>query len=203
MTAQAESYLSPADYLAIERQAETKSEYFNGHVFAMTGASREHNLIAGNVLALIAGNVLAGLHGQLLDRSCEVYASDMRVKVSPTGMYTYPDIVVVCGEPELEDEHFDTLLNPTLLIEVLSESTERYDRGDKFAHYRKIESLAEYIMISQHEPRVEKYARQEDGTWSLRDYADLDSVLNLESIECRLPLSDIYAKINFDEPAEA
>src|SRR5205085_5334550 len=123
-----EVYYTPEEYLILERQAEYKSEYFNGEIFAMTGASRRHNLVAANVLA--------SLHGQLRKRPCEVYSSDMRVKVSPTGLYTYPDVVVVCNDPLFDDKQKDTLLNPTVLIEVLSKSTASYDRGEKFEHYR-------------------------------------------------------------------
>ena len=135
MSSQVKVYYTPDEYLALERKAEYKSEYFGGEIFAMTGASRKHNLVAGNIFA--------ALHLQLKKRPCEIYPSDMRVKVSPTGLYTYPDVAVVCGEPMFDDEQKDTLLNPTVLVEVLSKSTASYDRGEKFEHYRKIKSLAE------------------------------------------------------------
>lgn len=186
---------SPEEYLALERQADRKSEYFNGFMFAMAGASREHNLIAGNVFG--------ELRAQFKGRPCETYQSDMRVKVSETGLYTYPDVVAVCGERRFEDVSVDTLLNPTLIIEVLSESTETYDRGDKFAHYLRLESLQEYVMIAQDKARVEHYVREGDH-WRYTDRRDLESVLELASIGCRVPLREIYDRVEFplgDEPA--
>lgn len=141
MSAQSQSFLTPQDYLCWERQQETRHEFLDGHVFAMTGVSRAHN-----VLCL---NIASSLHQQLRGKPCEIYANDMRVKVSETGMYTYPDIVAVCGEPRFEDAAVDTLLNPVLIVEVLSESTERHDRGAKFTHYRSLASLREYWLISQ------------------------------------------------------
>ena len=139
MSLQPKPRLTPEDYLALERSADFKSEYFDGEIFAMTGASEPHNTIVANTLSEI--------RQQLKKRPCKVYANDMRVKVDPTGLYTYPDVVVVCGKARLEDAHLDTLLNPTLIVEVLSDSTEAYDRGRKFEHYRKLESLAEYVLI--------------------------------------------------------
>jgi Uma2 family endonuclease len=136
-----QSFASPAEYLALERAAEHRHEYVSGRVYAMTGASREHNVIATNTSRAL-GNQLSG-------RPCETYQSDMRVKVSETGMYTYPDVVVACGTPAFEDAYVDTLLNPTVIIEVLSPSTEAYDRGEKFAHYRRLPSLREYLLIAQ------------------------------------------------------
>ena len=133
-SAQSHPHLNPQDYLAWERQQETRHEYVNGEIHAMTGASREHNLINGNLFA--------ALHTQTRGKPCEVYSNDMRVKVSETGMYTYPDIAVACGKPEFEDTQVDTLLNPVLIVEVLKVSTEGYDRGAKFAHYRTLPSFA-------------------------------------------------------------
>jgi len=138
--------LTPEQYLEIERKAEYKSEYFNGETFAMAGASRRHNLITGNVFAAI--------HRQIRNRPCEAYTNDMRVKVSESGLYTYPDVVVVCEKPEFDDEHRDTLLNPSLIVEVLSESTEAYDRGKKFENYRMIASLSDYLLIAQDKCRI-------------------------------------------------
>jgi Uma2 family endonuclease len=178
---------TPEEYLALERQAEYRSEYFNGEIFAMAGASREHNLIIANVVA--------SLHGQLKGKPCEVYPSDMRVKVTATGLYTYPDVVVMCGEPQLEDQYGDTLLNPTLLVEVLSPSTEAYDRGEKSAHYRRLESVKEYVLITQDRYRVERYARQPDGQWLLLEVSDPDQTLHLGSIGCDLALVDIYDRV--------
>lgn len=187
MSLQPKPRLTPEDYLAIERSADFKSEYFDGEIFAMTGASEPHNIIVINsVIAL--GN-------QLKKRPCKLYANDMRVKVDPTGLYAYPDLVVVCGKAQLEDAHLDTLLNPTLIVEVLSDSTEAYDRGRKFEHYRKLESLTEYVLISQHWPHVESYRRQPDHHWLLTECSGLDGVLRLESIDCELALAEIYDKV--------
>ncbi len=189
MSAVTKPYLTPQQYLARERQAETKSEYLSGEMFAMSGASREHNLIAGNVSRVL---------GELLrERKCEVYQSDMRVKVSPTGLYTYPDVTVVCGEPEFEDAEVDTLLNAKVLVEVLSPSTADYDRGRKFTHYRRLSSLQEYVLISQDRPLVEHYVRQGRDEWLLREQSSLQDTLILPAIQCRLPLSEIYLKVQF------
>ncbi len=186
---QPKPYLSPEDYLEIERQAEFKSQYFDGEMFAMSGASEAHNLIVANTLGEIRQH--------LKKRPCKVYANDMRVKVSPTGLYTYPDVVVVCGPARFEDTHLDTLLNPTLIIEVLSASTEAYDRGRKFAQYRGLESLMEYVLIAQDGPQVECYRRQPDQHWVLTESQGLDSVVRLPAIDCELPLAEIYAKVDF------
>lgn len=193
MTAQPQPQvgLSPEEYLARERRAEIKSEYHDGEVFAMSGASRAHNLIVTNFVR--------ELSLRLRDRDCEVYPSDMRVKVDPTGLYTYPDVIVVCGEPAFEDEHVDTLLNPTLLIEVLSESTEAYDRGKKFEHYRKLETLQGVVLVTQDEAHAERFTRQPDGQWLLGEASGLEAALHLASIDVTLPLADIYDKVLFDD----
>jgi len=189
MSAIPEPLLTPQEYLARERRAETKSEYLRGEVFAMSGASRAHNLICANTVI--------ALGSQLRDRDCEVYQSDMRLKVSPTGLYTYPDVTVVCGEPEFEDAEVDTLLNPKVLVEVLSPSTADYDRGGKFTHYRRLPSLDEYVLISQDRPLVEHYVRQGEDEWLLTEQTSLQDTLVLPSIDCRLPLSEIYLKVRF------
>ncbi len=181
--------MSEAEYLEFERSSEIKHEYLNGNVFDMTGASRAHNLISGNVFA--------SLHRQLRGKSCEVYHSDMRLKVSATGLYTYPDISVVCGEAQFRDEQLDTLLNPTLIVEVLSPPTERYDRGKKFQHYRELDSLRELVLISQDSPIIERYVRQAEGKWLLRDAKGLDATLELTSIGCKLSLAEIYEQVSF------
>ena len=193
MTAQPQPQvgLSPEEYLARERRAEVKSEYHDGEVFAMSGASRAHNLIVTNFVR--------ELSLRLRDRDCEVYPSDMRVKVDPTGLYTYPDVIVVCGEPAFEDEHIDTLLNPTLLIEVLSESTEASDRGKKFEHYRKLETLQGVVLVTQDEAHAERFTRQPDGQWLLGEASGLEAALHLASIDVTLPLADIYDKVLFDD----
>ena len=184
-------HLTPEQYLAIERAAEFRSEYFRGEMFAMTGASRKHNLIAGNVSRSI--------NEQFDGRPCEVYQSDMRVKVNKTGLYTYPDVVAACDQPRFEDNQVDTLLNPRVVVEVLSPSTELWDRGKKFMHYRAIESLREYVLIAQDLVHVERFTVNADGQWALLDYRTLDDTLILDSISCRIKLSEIYARISFDQ----
>ena len=185
---------TPQEYLALERKSETRNEYYNGEIFAMAGASREHNLTVANLLRDI-GN-------QLEDRPCESYPSHMRVSIEATGLYTYPDVSMVCGEPRFQDREVDTLLNPTVIVEVLSPSTEAYDRGDKFRHYRRIDSLREFVLISQDRMMVEHYTRR-GNDWVLSDLTDPDQVLKLESIGCQIPLNRIFAKITFPEPGSA
>ena len=189
-TVAAQALFTPEEYLTRERKALTKSEYRDGRIYAMPGASRNHNLITTNTLVEI--------HIQLRNRVCEVYNNDMRVKVSSAGLYTYPDVVVVCEEPRFEDSHFDTLLNPTVLIEVLSPSTAAYDRGEKFRRYQQLDSLREYILISQDEVRVEHYLRQERD-WHLTEFRSLADVFSLVSIGCELSLQAIYAKVRFSQ----
>jgi len=191
MSQQLKSYVSPEEYLRLERQAEYKSEYLNGEIFAMSGATRKHNLVTGNILS--------EFNRQLKGKACEAYASEMRVKITTGGLYTYPDVVVVCGEPEFEDNYLDTLLNPTVLVEVLSKSTERYDRIAKSSYYRTLDSLAEHLLVAQDEVRLEQYSRQSDGQWLLLDYRTLDDIAELKSIGCSLALRDVYDKVRFDE----
>ena len=181
------TYITPEEYLALDRQAEVKSEYYAGQIIAFAGASKRHNLIVANVLA--------GIHRQLVDRPCNVYPSDMRVRISKTGMYAYPDIVVTCGEEQFADENSDILLNPIVLIEVLSESTANYDRGDKFDQYRRIESLREYILVSQEAYRADQYVRQNDTQWLLTEFHRAEDVIRLSSINCELALKELYAKL--------
>lgn len=182
--------LTAAEYLAIERQAAGRSEFLDGETFAMSGASRRHNLICVNVAA--------ELRNQLRDRPCEVYAADMRVKVAATGLYTYPDVVVVCGEPEFEDAELDTLLNPTLLVEVLSKSTADYDRGGKFEHYRRLPSLREYLLVAQDRPQLAHYVRHGDASWLLSEATDPAGRMDLPSIGCTLNLGEVYAKVTLE-----
>ena len=192
LTSQLKVRLTPEEYLRLERAAQTKSEYFDGEMISMPGSSYEHNVIVMNLL-LTLGN-------QVSDRTAQIYPPDMRVKVSSTGLYTYPDVVVVCGDSRFEDQDVDTLLNPTLIIEVLSESTESYDRGRKFSHYRTVESLREYVLVAQSECRIEQYVRQSDGKWLYTESSDPDASLELTSIACRLPLTLVYRKIEFQSP---
>lgn len=177
-------------YLKLERAAPYKSEFIGGRMHALAGASREHNLIVFN----LAGE----LRPQLRGRPCEAYATDMRVKCQATTGYLYPDLVIVCGEPQFEDQESDTLLNPTVIIEVLSPSTEAGDRGYKFAHYRRIPSLQEYIMIAQDRVHVERAERRGNG-WFLTEMERLEDVLMLTSVGCTIPLSAIYEKVPLSE----
>ncbi|NUM75021.1 Uma2 family endonuclease [candidate division KSB1 bacterium] len=180
------SFLTPAEYLEIERKAEYKSEYFNGEMFAMAGAQRLHNLIVSNLIRSV-GN-------QLRARDCNVYPSDMRIKIAKINKYTYPDIAITCGTENFEDDHVDTLLNPVVIIEILPTSSEAYDRGRKFQHYQFIESLAEYILITPDAVRVEQFVRQSDRTWLYSEYQNLDDVVKLESVGCELALHEVYVK---------
>jgi Uma2 family endonuclease len=193
MSPLAQPRLTPEEYLALERQAKHRSEYVNGRVCAMAGASRAHNLIVGNTFS--------ELRAQLRGRPCEAYVNDMRVKVSPTGLYTYPDVVALCGEPRFEDTQMDTLLNPNVIIEVLSDSTEGYDRGEKFAHYRRLQSLQEYVLIAQDKARVEHYARAGEH-WMLTEVSSLEGVLTLASVGCAIPLHEIYERVEFPSPED-
>ena len=186
------TFLTPEQYLEIERKAEFKSEYYQGEMFAMAGAKEAHNLIAGNVYA--------AFHQQLRSRPCRPYMSDMRVRVSPGGLYTYPDVTIVCGEPQFLDEQRDTLLNPNLIVEVLSPSTEAYDRGRKFKHYRSVESVSEYLLVSSEQIGAELFTRQPDGGWHLITVGRMEDSLDLQSVGCRLALADVYEKVELTEP---
>lgn len=196
MSLQRQPKLTPEEYLALERTAEYKSEYVAGELFAMAGASERHVSIVANTMYLLVG--------QLKGRPCKAYSTDMRLKVSPTGLYTYPDIIVVCGTPVFADEQKDTLLNPIVLIEVLSESTEAYDRGKKFDHYRTLASVSDYLLISQDQHTIEHFVRQPDNRWLFSAHADLDDIVEVASIACTLQLRDVYDKVELagNEPAD-
>ena len=191
---QAQPCYTPAEYLAIERSAPYKSEYVNGTIVAMSGASRRHTRIAFN----LAGE----LRPQLKGKPCTAHISDMRVKVNATGLYTYPDVIIVCGDEQFEDDAVDVLLNPTVIIEVLSPSTEHYDRGAKFAHYRRLESLMEYVLVSQEGVHIEHYARQSDDRWLLSEVHRLEDVLALPTVGCRIALAEIYDQTHIRDTAE-
>ncbi len=189
MSLQLKPLLSPDEYLVRERAAERKSEYFRGEVFAMAGASPAH--------VLIVTNIAAALHGQLRDRPCRVYTTDLRVKVSASGLYTYPDVVVICGELLFDDALKDTALNPTLILEVLSDSTKDYDRGEKFEQYRKIPSFAEYVLIAQDHCHVEHFVKQANGDWLLSETEQIEDALNLPTINGTLRLAAVYENVPF------
>ena len=200
----AQTRLTPEEYIAFERKAFPdaeiiRHEYINGELIAMSGASRAHNLITAN----ISGELRTLLRGS----ECETYANEMRVSTPTTTSYFYPDVVVVCEEPRFEDDVFDTLLNPIILVEVLSPSTQVYDRREKFAHYRQLASLQEYVLVSQDKVLVEHHRRREkQGTahvtgrdWIFTDFQALEEILPLTSIQCELPLQEIYERVTFPD----
>ena len=182
----ARTYLTPQEYLAFERKATTKHEYLAGKIVAMSGASFAHNFITGDIFG--------ELRAQLQGRRCKAATNDMRVKVSKTGSYFYPDVVVFCGEPQAEDNESDTLLNPTVIIGVLSPSTEARDRGEKFWHYQQLAFLQEYVLVSQDRVCVEHYLR-EGAYWLRTEFRALEDIMPLSSIECKLRLRDIYNSV--------
>ena len=177
-----------SEYLELERNADFKSEYYNGETFAMAGASLIHNKIVSNLIFLF--------NQFLKDKPCDVYPSDLRLQVEKSGLYTYPDITIVCGKAELLDNKFDTLKNPTVLIEVLSDSTEKYDRGQKFSFYREIPSLKEYILVSSKTMKIEKFKRLEDGNY-LYIESNEHQPFPIDSIDMNLNLEDVYNKIDW------
>lgn len=188
MSALPKKLYSPEEYLALERVAEYKSQYYAGEIFAMAGGSPRHNVV---IL-----NVGAEFRAKLKGRNCTVFSSEQRLKVSATGLYTYADASVVCGEPQFDDD--DLLLNPILLVEVLSDSTEGYDRGKKFEHYRRIPSFQEYLLIAQDRCKIDQYAKQPDGRWALlSEVSDLQSSVKLQSLNVEISVAEIYYQIKF------
>lgn len=179
------------EYETRERDALVKSEYFRGEMFAMAGGSPEHSLIATN-FTREAGNQLKG-------KPCVPYNSDLRVKVEASGLYTYPDASIVCGPPQMDAAVKGTILNPSVIVEVLSESTESYDRGKKSSHYRRLQSLRELILISPNEPLVEMYTRGDHETWSFVEFRAITDTLVIESVGVAIPLSEIYRNIVFPD----
>jgi Uma2 family endonuclease len=180
------------EYFAIEERAERKSEYHNGEMFLMAGASREHNIITRN----LAGHIFAALQGG----PCQLFLSDLRVKVDRTGLYTYPDLLIVCGTPEYAPENRDTLTNPKVVIEILSDTTERYDRTTKFRHYKQVPSVQEYLLVSQDEPLVERFTRQADGAWGQTDFVGLEAEMALATVAVSVPMDDVYRGVEFPAP---
>jgi Uma2 family endonuclease len=198
MAAQPHTRLTPEEYLELERASETKHEYYNGYMYplfghAMAGGSPNH--------AIISGNLIGELRSALKKRPCTVTGSDLSVRLAPNGPYVYPDVAVVCGEAKYGDARQDTLLNPALIIEVLSPSTEGRDRGLKAAQYRTMTSLQEYALVSQSEARVEVFRRQAGGNWLLSEVSGLEGVCTFESVDCNLALAEIYDKVTFDVDA--
>ena len=192
----AQTYLTPEEYIASERKATLKSEYLSGEIVAMSGASNAHNLITMNTATQ--------LYNQLVEGGCRVFSSDMRVGIGTGVSYFYPDIAVTCDKPRFEDDAFDTLVNPQVIIEVLSASTAGYDRGEKFIRYRQLESLQEYILISQDQVHVEHYLRQ-GKQWVLSEFSALENVLPLASIGAELSLNQIYrfVEVETDDTLQA
>ena len=203
-TPAAQTRLTPEEYITFERKALPdrkiiRHEYINGELIAMSGASRAHNLITGNIF----GELRTLLRGS----ECETYADEMRVSTPTTTSYFYPDVVVVYEEPRFEDNAFDTLLNPIILVEVLSPSTEVYDRREKFAHYRHLASLQEYVLVAQDKVLVEHHHRQEKqepalttgNDWIFTAFQTLEESLPLTSIHCELPLQEIYERVLFSD----
>ena len=188
----AQTLFTPEEYITQERKALHKSEYLSGQIFAMSGASRAHSLITGNIFNR--------LYNQLVASDCEIHSSDMRVQPSPIA-YFYPDVVVACGESRFADDVFDTLLNPIVIAEVLSPSTAAFDRGEKFAHYRQLASLQDYLLVSQHTFCVEHYWRQ-DQQWEHTEFCDPEDVLPLISIGCKISLRDIYLRVTVADREE-
>jgi len=183
--------ISEEEYLEGENLSETKHEYYRGEVFAMAGASRRHNLIVTNIIG--------ELRTQLKGKPCRTYPSDMRLRIDLTGLYTYPDIMVVCGEEQFADENQNTLLNPDVIVEVLSDSTEGYDRGVKFQSCRQLPSLREYVLISQNAQKIERYARDDRNRWTLTETDEQHPEMVLESIGCRLELAEVYDKTELQD----
>ncbi len=190
MSALPEQHISLEEYFKLEETSEIKYEYYQGKIFALAGASENHDLIA-----MAVGRCLGN---QLDDTPCRPYSSDFRLKIEAMKVYTYPDISVICGETRLADGRQDVFTNPTVLIEILSESTEAYDRGQKTEFYRTIPSLREYLLIAQHRPHVERYRRQ-DADWLLTEYSTLAAEVMLDSIGCTLSLATIYKGVRFNE----
>jgi Uma2 family endonuclease len=183
--------LTAAEYLALERKAEYKSEYFGGEMFAMAGGTGPH--------ANLAANLIGTLYARLAGKGCHTYTSDMKVRTGASGLHTYPDVSVVCGSPKFADDRCDVLVNPKLIIEVLSESTEAKDRGFKFQQYKRIESLHEYVLVSQTEALVERFWRDETGAWT--HYAEtrgLEATVTLRSLDVTIPLAEMYRDIDFE-----
>lgn len=200
MTAVPNRKLTPAEYLAIEKKATFKSEFFNGEMFplhrdapvGMAGASRPHNTAVMN----LGGEI----HARLKGGPCRPYTQDQRVLVDRTGLYTYPDLLIVCGQVETDPIDDDTITNPRVVVEVLSPSTERYDRTTKFRHYQQLASVQEYVLVSQSEPLCERFVRQADETWGYTSFVGLEAVLALTSVPVQVPLADIYAGVEFTAP---
>jgi Uma2 family endonuclease len=191
MATQTIAYVTPDEYLASERLSETRSEYLDGVVCPMTGGSLTH--------IQITSNLTAELSVQLRSRPCRVLAIDLKVRMPDSRKFFYPDVTVVCDEPQFHDDRRDIILNPVLIVEVLSPSTEAFDRGAKFQAYQTIESLKEYVLAAQDSPTIEQYVRQGDGRWAYTVVKGLEGSIVLPSVECTLNLSAVYDKVDFNQ----
>ncbi len=189
MSTQLKHYYTDKEYLTIDRASDIKHEYLDGIIYDMSRASARHVQIVGN----IAGE----LRTRLRDKPCLIYSTDLRVRVSPAGLYAYPDVVVVCTKPEFVDEELDTLTNPLFIVEVLSDSTKNYDRGEKFERYRTNPSFREYLLVAQDRVHVERFVRREDGMWLLYETNQLDEIIELVSVGCSIPIAEFYLKVTF------
>ena len=189
------SKLTVEEYLAIEEKAESRSEFYDGQMFLMAGASREHNTIFSNLFL----NLAIPLKGA----RCRIFGTDQRVRIERTGLYTYPDLLIVCGTPEYAPENRNTLINPRVVIEILSDSTEHYDRTTKFRHYKKLPSVMEYVLVAQNEPVIERYIRLPDGQWAQTDFVGLEATLALATVPASVPLAEVYLDVEFRNPQEA
>lgn len=189
MVAERAPFLTAEEYLAIEREAEFKSEYVDGRMYMMAGASEPHVVTTGNIFREIAS--------QIRGRGCRAYVTDMKIQVSLRGQYSYPDVAVVCGQPQFHDEHQDVVTNPIVIVEVLSPSTEAYDRGLKSQRYRQMDSLQEILLAAQDRPHLELSTRQPDGSWRLTEASGLDAEIALASVGCTLRLADVYENVEF------
>lgn len=195
MTVNPERRYTLAEYFELERTSEERYEFFDGEIFCMSGGSRAHDRILVNLLV--------GLSAKLGGRDCRVFSSGMRIKVPSAPPYRYADVSALCGEPSFEEAGgTDALANPALIVEVLSPSTEAYDRGDRFANYKLIESFTEYLLVAQHRPHVTHYVRQPDGSWPGREYEELSDRLTLSSLGCELTLAEVYQDVSFDVGGE-
>lgn len=184
------NYISPEEYLEMERSAAEKHEYYRGEIFAMSGASLKHNKVFANVFGELAH--------RLKGKGCQPFGSDLRIHIPKNTLYTYPDITIICGSPDLLDDNFDTATNPTVIIELLSKSTRNYDMGEKFALYRDINSLNEYILIDTERIYAEKYIRHADKSWQLTDYKSIDNSFTIDTVQISLSLKDVYADVSFE-----
>lgn len=185
-------YFTLKDYLYIERQSEIRHEYLDGHVYAMAGENPDHSTICFNLSGII--------HAQLRDKPYRGFSPNMKVRTDPGDLFSYPDLTIVCGEPIYHDKRGDVLLNPTVVFEVLSPSTEKYDRGEKFARYREnISSLQNYVLVSQSEAKIEMHTKQESGEWNKTEVIGLENELYIASIDCCIPLEEVYLNITFQE----